>query len=160
MSLESLFELEGEWAGTYKLWFSPTDPHLESKTSAGIKPGIRGTCVKVAYDWEYEEKTQEGLIVCAFNPNRELVRAAWFDSFHMANDFLGLRGIRKGRQDQLRRVIRGTRWTVVAMAYDTRRRRRDIQDDDVQHPSRRNGRHRRRGSLRESRMTGISFLPG
>lgn len=92
MSLETIFELEGQWAGTYKLWFSPEDPHLESETSAGIKRGVNQTCAKIAYDWVYEGKKQEGLIVCAFNPNRELVRAAWFDSFHMANDFLDCEG--------------------------------------------------------------------
>lgn len=96
MSLESLFELEGEWAGNYKLWFSPAEPYIESKTTAGLKKGIRGTCLKVAYDWEYDGKPQEGLIVCAFDPNRELVRAAWFDSFHMANDFLDCEGSSEG----------------------------------------------------------------
>jgi hypothetical protein len=92
MSLETIFELEGEWSGTYKLWFSPAEPYLESETTAGIKRGIRGTCVKIAYSWVYEEKPQEGLIVCSFDPNRELVKAAWFDSFHMANDFLVCEG--------------------------------------------------------------------
>lgn len=95
MSLESLFGLEGQWEGTYKLWFEPTEPHTQSATSAGIKKGVRGTCVKIAYDWVYEEKPQEGVIICAFNPNRELVRAAWFDSFHMANDFLDCEGFEK-----------------------------------------------------------------
>ncbi|MCO6509851.1 MAG: DUF1579 family protein [Aridibacter famidurans] len=95
MSLESIFELEGQWEGTYKLWFSPAEPHLESETSAGIKRGVNFTCAKIAYDWVYEEKKQEGLIVLAFNPNRELVRAAWFDSFHMANDFMDCEGFSK-----------------------------------------------------------------
>ncbi|REJ76180.1 MAG: DUF1579 domain-containing protein [Acidobacteria bacterium] len=92
MSLETIFELEGQWAGNYKLWFSPTEPHLESETTAGIKRGVNFTCAKIAYDWVYEEKKQEGLIICAFNPNRELVRAAFFDSFHMANDFMECEG--------------------------------------------------------------------
>ncbi len=92
MSLESLFELEGQWSGIYKLWFSPAEPYLECETTAGIKRGIRGTCVKIAYSWVYEDKPQEGLIICSFDPNRELVRAAWFDSFHMANDFLECEG--------------------------------------------------------------------
>ena len=96
MSLEALFELEGQWAGTYKLWFSPTEPHIESETTAGIKRGIAGTCVKIAYSWVYDEKPQEGLIIASFDPNRELVRAAWFDSFHMSNDFLECEGFAKG----------------------------------------------------------------
>jgi hypothetical protein len=92
MSLESIFELEGQWTGTYKLWFFPEEPYMESETTAGIKRGIRGTCAKIAYSWVYEEKPQEGLIICSFDPKRELVRAAWFDSFHMANDFLFCEG--------------------------------------------------------------------
>lgn len=96
MSLEPLFELEGEWNGIYKLWFSPAEPYIESNTTAGLKRGIRGTCLKIAYDWVYEDKPQEGLIVCSFDPNRELVRAAWFDSFHMANDFLDCEGSSDG----------------------------------------------------------------
>lgn len=92
MSIESLFDLEGQWEGTYKLWFSSPDPHCESSTSAGIKKGVRGTCVKIAYDWVYEDKPQEGLLIFSFDPNRELVRMAWFDSFHMANDFLSCEG--------------------------------------------------------------------
>jgi len=92
MSLESIFELEGQWKGKYELWFSPAEPFLVCETTAGIKKGVRGTCAKIAYDWTYEDKPQEGLIVCAFNQNRELVRAAWFDSFHMANDFMACEG--------------------------------------------------------------------
>lgn len=93
MSLERLFELEGQWKGNYKLWFSPEDPPVvECATTAGIKHGVRDTCVKIAYDWVYEEKDQEGLIICAFNPAKELVRAAWFDSFHMANSFMDCEG--------------------------------------------------------------------
>jgi len=92
MSLESFFELEGQWEGTYKLWFSPENPHVVCSTSAGIKKGIRGTCVKIAYDWTYEEKPQEGLLLLTFDPNKEVVHAAWFDSFHMANDFLVCEG--------------------------------------------------------------------
>ena len=96
MSLELLFNLEGQWKGTNKLWFSPADSPLESATTAGIKKGINGTCVKVAYSWEYEEKPQEGLMIFSFDPNRELVKAAFYDSFHMANDFMVCEGSSEG----------------------------------------------------------------
>lgn len=72
----------GSWDGRYRLWLSPTDPPSESTTSASISAEGAGRFLAVRYDWTYDDKPQEGLIVLGDDPQTARCEASWLDSFH------------------------------------------------------------------------------
>lgn len=87
-----LGEFAGDWTGRNQLWMEPGTPVHESATTATVSRVARGVCASLRYDWEFEGRPQEGLLLVleATEPGRDDV--VWVDSFHTAGRFMRLHG--------------------------------------------------------------------
>lgn len=86
---EKLEKLVGEWHGKnclYLPWLAESP--FESEAKAAISFSARGRFLKIEYDWIYEEKTQEGLILIGKENNSDLIKAFWIDSWHLSDKFM------------------------------------------------------------------------
>ena len=89
---EKLAALVGQWNGTNKLNLSWTpDPIRESSSNAVATMRVGATCLEIEYDWEFEDKRQEGLILIASGDPGQ-VHAVWTDSWHSANVLMNCDG--------------------------------------------------------------------
>ena len=89
MTFEELSQqLTGNWNGEYMLHISPDEPQLRSKTIANIQRVVLNRFVKFDYTWEYEGKTQEGLLLIGYDKIKEKVRMSWIDSWHQQTEFM------------------------------------------------------------------------
>ena len=83
-----LGRLSGSWSGKSSLYLFPGDPVRESQSQATFE---MSECVKVAtirYDWSYEGKPQDGVMVIREESQGEDVQISWIDSFHTAGKFM------------------------------------------------------------------------
>lgn len=78
-------ELLVERAGTNLLWLTPDDPAHESKTMAQMSELAQGKFISIAYQWDFDDQPQDGLIVFSGASDRSAARAMWLDSWHMRN---------------------------------------------------------------------------
>lgn len=86
---ENLEKLIGEWSGTNKLYLSWVEESpFESRSNAAINFSAKGIFVKIEYDWSYEGKTQEGLILIGKENDSELIKSFWIDSWHLSDKFM------------------------------------------------------------------------
>lgn len=79
----------GNWKGNYKLhlnWLSDTP--FESETTALIDFTAKGRFLKIEYEWSYEEKMHEGLILLGKDRSSEKSIAFWIDSFHLSDKYM------------------------------------------------------------------------
>jgi hypothetical protein len=72
IAIEVFQGLLGGWRATNRLWLSPDDPVRESESLDG--------------------KPQEDRIIVGQDPGSHAVKAVWFDSSHMRNDFMTCQG--------------------------------------------------------------------
>jgi hypothetical protein len=83
-------QLTGNWIGTNCLYLEGADgPKLESPSHLTASIVVSGF-LEVRYDWAYEAKQKQGLIV--FGDDAKQATVAWIDSFHTAKrvmHFLG-----------------------------------------------------------------------
>ncbi len=85
---KSLNKLTGKWHGINRLhtvWIEE-NPLRESISDAFISFSAQGKFLKIEYDWIFEEKKQEGLIL--LGDETDLIKAYWIDSWHMGDKFL------------------------------------------------------------------------
>lgn len=86
---ENLEKLIGEWSGTNQLHLSwLADSPFDSESKASIDFSAKGIFLKIEYDWFYEGKLQEGLILLGKEKNSELVKSFWIDSWHLNDKFM------------------------------------------------------------------------
>lgn len=86
---ENLEKLAGEWSGTNKLHLSWLENSpFDSESKASISFSAKGFFLKIEYDWSYEEKTQEGLILIGKENDSDLVKSFWIDSWHLSDKFM------------------------------------------------------------------------
>jgi hypothetical protein len=90
--MSGLEGLIGAWFGESQL-FLESDT-FTSKTSAHIKQGIQGQFILVSYTWEFEGRSQEGLIIFNSRIGQAPTRANWLDSWHMGSEIMHCLGIR------------------------------------------------------------------
>lgn len=83
-----LTDLVGEWSGLNRLWVFPGDPVRESNTNASVVLAARGALVSITYNWNYEGKPQEGILLVRTDPDPEDAVVVWFDSWHTGNQFM------------------------------------------------------------------------
>lgn len=91
---EKLKGLTGNWKGTNRLNFgSHSDtPVQESPSTAEVVERSGGQAIEITYTWEYEGKTQEGILLINGSGNSDTVKAVFTDSFHLANDLMKCEG--------------------------------------------------------------------
>lgn len=86
---ENLEKLVGEWNGTNRLYLSwMAESPFDSESKALVDFSAKGFFLKIEYDWFYEEKLQEGLILIGKEKKSELVRSFWIDSWHLSDKFM------------------------------------------------------------------------
>ncbi|HMS40836.1 MAG TPA: DUF1579 family protein [Pyrinomonadaceae bacterium] len=90
---KSLNKLLGKWRGVNRLhttWIKE-NPLRESDSEALISFSAQGKFLKIEYDWFFEEKKQEGLIL--LGDETDLIKAYWIDSWHLGDKFMVSEGI-------------------------------------------------------------------
>lgn len=79
----------GNWKGNYKLYLSwLAESPFVSETNALIDFTAKGRFLKIEYDWNHEEKPQEGLILLGKDKDSEKIIAFWIDSFHLSDKYM------------------------------------------------------------------------
>ena len=91
-ALVGLSGLIGNWQGTYHLWLSPEDPVRKSESSAEIKPIAQHQFTEIRYFWANDGKPQEGLLIIGQEAKTNILRAIWFDTWHMREQFMVCEG--------------------------------------------------------------------
>ena len=80
--------LIGRWRGKNSLYLSwMEDSPFVSESNALVAFSAQGKFLKIEYDWIYEGKMQDGLILLGNDKDSDLIKAFWIDSWHM-NDKL------------------------------------------------------------------------
>ena len=87
---ENLKNLTGKWGGINRLYvpWMPENPVRESDSNANISLVAKTGFLKIQYDWSFDEKAEDGLLLLGGDQNSQTVKAVWIDSWHSGNDFL------------------------------------------------------------------------
>lgn len=88
---ENFANLSGMWDGTKRLIMSPKDPIRDCDAVACVGLEANGKFLKINYEWSFEGKHQEGLILFNVDKNSQ-AKSVWFDSFHQSDDFMNAIG--------------------------------------------------------------------
>ena len=91
-ALVEITGLLGKWQGTNNLWLSPEDPVRKSVSDAEIKTTAQDQFTEIRYTWTFEGVTQEGRLILGKEVGTGRVRAAWFDTWHMRDQFMVCEG--------------------------------------------------------------------
>jgi hypothetical protein len=84
-----LAQLAGRWKGSYRLhtnWL-PEEAY-DSATAAKIELRVKDQFLAIDYEWEYDGKKQEGVLIAGCDKASDAVQAVWTDSWHMSHKFL------------------------------------------------------------------------
>lgn len=77
-----LAALAGQWTGTNRLWFMPTDPAFESASTMTIALIAGGKSATLRYTWAHEGQPNDGLLLFSQDPGSKELVGTWVDSFH------------------------------------------------------------------------------
>jgi len=91
-ALDLLTELSGNWRGSNQLWLSPEAPGQESETEIEIRIIAQGQFNEIRYTWAYKGQPQEGRLFLGQETRQEGVKAVWFDTWHMREEFMVCKG--------------------------------------------------------------------
>ena len=91
-TLQRFAWLAGNWAGPNKLWRDPEEPPQVSDSVMVVGTKGKGRFVTLTYTWATEDEPQDGLIVFAFDDERNVITAHWLDSFHTGNKVIPFEG--------------------------------------------------------------------
>jgi hypothetical protein len=84
-----LAELAGRWVGHYRLHTSWLENKIhECQTSAQIDLRVKDQFLTIEYEWEYEGRQQEGVLILGCDEMSSAVQAIWTDSWHMSHKFM------------------------------------------------------------------------
>lgn len=81
--------LAGHWKGNYRLhasWLPEKTHDSGSLVTIGLR--VNGQFLTIEYDWEYEDKRQEGVMIVGCDEKSDAVQAVWTDSWHMSHKFM------------------------------------------------------------------------
>ena len=85
----ALANLTGRWAGYNRLHADWMDnPIQDSVSMANVELRVNGQFLTVEYDWEFEGKRQEGVMIIGCDTNSNAVQMIWTDSWHMSHKFM------------------------------------------------------------------------
>lgn len=93
-AIPALTNLVGKWQGQNQLWLAPGDPVRLSETTAEIEEIAHQQFTEMRYRWADGGKPQEGTIILGFTS--DIVKAVWFDTWHMAYQFMVCEGSADG----------------------------------------------------------------
>jgi hypothetical protein len=88
---EKLKVLVGEWKGSNRLHLGdwhPVKPIHDSDASATVRERIGGQFIEIAYRWEHEGNSCEGVLILGGDNKTDAVNAFWTDSWHMAHQVM------------------------------------------------------------------------
>ena len=91
-ALAELADLIGKWQGTNHLWLSPEEPVRKSESLAEIKAIAHEQFSEIQYSWADKGRPQEGRIIFGQESQRNVVKAVWFDTWHMVGQFMTCEG--------------------------------------------------------------------
>jgi hypothetical protein len=78
----------GEWRGTKRLYLEGAEgPELASPSALRAALTVR-RFLEIRYDWVYQDKPQEGLLLLGADG----ATASWIDSWHQSKDVMFLKG--------------------------------------------------------------------
>ncbi|MBI5932737.1 MAG: DUF1579 family protein [Chloroflexi bacterium] len=86
IALSAITSLVGTWRGENQLWLAPGEPVRKSETTAEIEIVAHAQFTEMRYQWADEGHPQEGRII--LGQSGDDVKAVWFDTWHMANQFM------------------------------------------------------------------------
>jgi hypothetical protein len=90
-AIAALFPYAGDWSGESRLVLHrPVEATYLSVMRAKIESSMREQALLMRYAWQVEEEPQDGLLV--LNQLAEVVAGYWFDSWHLADTSMALRG--------------------------------------------------------------------
>lgn len=86
---ENLNKFSGNWQGNNRLYLSwmPQSP-FDSQTKALVVLTAKGRFLKLEYDWVYDGKSQEGLILIGNEKNSDKIIVFWIDSWHLSDKYM------------------------------------------------------------------------
>ena len=87
-ALVLLTDLIGKWQGTNHLWLSPEKPVHKSESSADIRTAMQAQFNEIRYSWAEDNKPQEGRLILGQDSGSKAVKAVWFDTWHMMEQFI------------------------------------------------------------------------
>ena len=85
----------GEWSGLTNLHLSwlPEDQKItESSSSLVLKSGCESSFITLNYDWMYEGKTEQGVLIACRKNSGDEATGGWTDSWHMSGAVMSLVG--------------------------------------------------------------------
>lgn len=91
---ENFKKLAGEWYGTnllYTTWIEE-NPVTESDSSCSVSMAASSKFLKIEYDWVYENKKQDGLLLIGSEKDSDETQTVWIDSWHMSDKFMSCDG--------------------------------------------------------------------
>jgi len=91
-ALKTLSALIGKWQGHNQLWLYPGDPVHESETLAEISAAFQEQFTALQYTWAEAGQPQQGRLMLTQTPDGNTVKAVWFDTWHLAHQFMVLEG--------------------------------------------------------------------
>jgi Protein of unknown function (DUF1579) len=92
---ENFKKLVGMWDGSNRLTMAPEDPVRDSKAAACVGLEANGKFFKINYEWSFDDKPHEGLMVFGFGKDAKMT-SVWIDSFHQSGDFMNCVGTIEG----------------------------------------------------------------
>jgi len=91
-ALNKIIDLNGKWQGTKHLWLSPEAPARNSQSTAKIHSTAQGQFTEIRYTWADEGKPQEGRLILGLDTQQKVVKAVWFDTWHLSEQFMVCEG--------------------------------------------------------------------
>jgi len=82
----------GEWTGTNKFRFRPTDEYEESPSHAGVGLRAHGHVAIISHTWVYEGEEHEGLLVIGAGAEQDAFQSTWTESWHQKPQWLSSTG--------------------------------------------------------------------
>ena len=91
-----LTRAEGEWTGPSLLCFAPGQPTITCESTAHVTREVNGTALMMRYDWSFEGKPHQGVLLLSDDAGSSRCEISWMDSFHYANRMMLLTGALAG----------------------------------------------------------------
>jgi hypothetical protein len=92
---ENFQKLVGMWEGNNRLTLEPEKPVKDSDSKACVGLEANGKFLKINYEWSFDGKPHEGLMVLGFGKSGKAT-SVWVDSFHQSDDFMVCAGKYEG----------------------------------------------------------------
>lgn len=84
-----LARMAGDWEGTTRVWFDPTQPPAsEAPQSGRIRRILDGRFLLHDYETSFGDESQQGLVIYGLHLDAQTFESAWADSFHTGTSIM------------------------------------------------------------------------